>query len=110
MTLQKNKPLRSKKLRDSARGEECTMNSILCNFDPETVVLCHSNSHKHGKGLSIKADDRESFYGCSRCNYWFDDVAASKEVKEAMYEKAKEITHGRMRAKGLGHILDKGAT
>ena len=106
MMIPKSKPMVSKKLRDSARGEECTMNGPECNYNPETVVLCHSNRYEHGKGKGLKADDREAFYGCSGCNFWFDSVSASKDYKDELYRAAKEKTHERMREKGLGGLLD----
>lgn len=110
MTLQKQKPLRSKKLRDSAMGEDCTYNSIMCNFNPETVVLCHDNQIEHGKGMGLKGDDRHAFYACSACHFFHDvDTSASKEVKRKFSDRAKARTHERMIAKGLGHILDKGS-
>jgi len=102
----KNKPLKSQKLRDSARGENCTMNSPECNSNPETVVLCHSNKLKHGKGTGLKADDRHAFYGCSGCHHWFDVGTADKHKKQRYYDVAVIHTHIRMRQKGLGVILD----
>src|ERR1044071_1773308 len=45
-----------KKLRDSARGEECTLNVYgVCNNNPETTVLAHLPDESNGMGM--KADD-----------------------------------------------------
>lgn len=99
--------IRSKKARDSARGEDCTMNSPLCNYNPETTVLCHSNDSKHGKGTRIKASDQYTFYGCSGCNYWFDSVPADKDVKERYFNKAWERTQQKFRDKGIMEVVSE---
>ena len=64
--------IRSTKLRQSAKGESCTMESPNCNGNPETVVWCHSNFSMHGKGTGIKAHDVFGFYGCAGCHDWYD--------------------------------------
>ncbi len=65
--LQKTKAIRSQKLRDSARMEECTFQIPgVCNHDPATTVLCHLPDESHGG--SRKADDHCSAYGCSSCH------------------------------------------
>lgn len=54
------------KLRDSARGEECTLRIYpYCNGDPETTVLCHLPS---GSGMGQKSPDWFAVYGCSSCH------------------------------------------
>jgi len=59
--------LKSKKIRDSARGEECTFNIVgICNYNQETTVLCHLPDESNGMGR--KPDDISSAYGCSSCH------------------------------------------
>ena len=92
------------KLRESARGEICQMQSPVCNRNPETVVLCHINSHRYGKGIGIKADDLAGFYGCSSCHDLFDgrlktDIDRNKIENMALH--AVVLTHLRMRDKGV---------
>ena len=59
------------KLRESARGQECTLQIFPhCNEDPETVVLCHINSES--KGMGIKSEDFFGVYGCSDCHAILD--------------------------------------
>jgi hypothetical protein len=99
--LQKHKPLHSKKIRDSAKGEECTMGSPRCNGRPSSVCLRHSNLIEHGKGRGIKADDREAFYGCQGCEDWFTDPNIDKGFRYRLYERAKIRTHLRLKEKGL---------
>ena len=54
------------KLRNSARGEECTLRIYPhCNGDPETTVLCHIAS---GSGMGQKSPDWFGVYGCSSCH------------------------------------------
>lgn len=72
------KPSRPKtsKIRQSARGEDCTINlDGVCNYNHETVVWCHSNRYEHGKSLGRKADDVHGAYGCSSCHQIYDRQA-----------------------------------
>jgi hypothetical protein len=87
------------------------MNSLFCNFNPETVVLCHSDFIEHGKGVGLKGDDREAYFGCNDCHsWWHANKGITPDIRRKMYEQAKAKTHERMRAKGLGHILDQEVT
>lgn len=72
MMFPKRKPYENQKIRDSAKGEECTMNAPGCNYDPSTVVWCHINADYAGKGMSQKADDLAGFYGCAACHWAYD--------------------------------------
>jgi hypothetical protein len=57
------------KIRESARGEACTLRlPMICNFNLETTVLLHPNTHRAGKGKSLKAEDALGAYGCSSCH------------------------------------------
>ncbi|QKJ87425.1 DUF1364 domain-containing protein [Paramixta manurensis] len=59
--------LRSKYLTDSARGRQCTLQIPgICNFNRETVVLCHLPSLTHG--MAYKSDDFWAVFGCSDCH------------------------------------------
>lgn len=100
MMLPKAKPIRSKKLRRSANGEQCTMFSPWCNGNSATTVWCHSNMGMHGKGRGRKADDLFGFYGCSGCNAWYDSSEASREEKAAYFFPAH--------ARSLLLLCDKG--
>lgn len=59
--------LRSKKIRRSAHGEECTVNGPNCDYGTETTVFCHLDEHWAGKGMGLKADDI-GFYACYNCH------------------------------------------
>lgn len=57
----------SKKIRQSARGEECSFRFPgICNFNPETTVWCHINTKF--KGMGTKSNDLHGAYGCSDCH------------------------------------------
>ncbi|MFH5773551.1 nuclease domain-containing protein [Paracoccus sp. NGMCC 1.201697] len=87
-------------IRKSARGEECTLRSSVCNHDPETTVFCHIRLP--GDGMGRKPPDYFGFYGCSACHaaqeardftsgaFGFEDIII-----------ALRRTQERLRAKGL---------
>lgn len=65
MSLLKQRRHESKKLRDSARGRECQVRiPNICNFNPETTVLCHLN----GGGTGTKKSDAFASFACSSCH------------------------------------------
>ena len=65
--------IRSQALRDSARGEACTLNIAgVCNYSPETTVLAHLPFFgPHGSG--IKTHDHIAAFACSACHTCIDD-------------------------------------
>lgn len=104
MTLQKTKPIRSQKLRDSARMEECTLQfEGVCNHDPETTVLCHLPDESHGMGR--KSDDISVCYGCSACHDLLDGRGENRNTvligADWTYRRAQTRTLRRMIEKGL---------
>lgn len=61
---------KSKKYRDAARGQQCTMRLPgVCNGDPETTVLAHRN----GAGMGMKAPDHDAADVCSNCHRCLDE-------------------------------------
>ncbi len=57
----------SKKLRDSARGQECTLRFYgICNRNPETTVLAHVPCGM--KGMGMKGPDQIACFSCSACH------------------------------------------
>ena len=97
--------IKSKKLRDSARGEDCTFNIVdVCNYNPETVVLCHLPSENAG----YKSTDVSSGYGCSACHAVIDSRGTLSDADYEFYaRRAQERTITRFFDKGL--ITIKGA-
>jgi hypothetical protein len=101
-------PRKSKAIRDSARGEACTMQTPYCNHDSNTTVWCHSNKQYHGKGAGLKAYDIFGFYGCSSCHDWFDkDTTVSWSQKASWYALANARSAIILLEKGL--LTMKGA-
>jgi hypothetical protein len=70
--------MKSQKLRDSARGQDCTFQIVdVCNGDSNTTVLCHLPDESHG--MAKKADDFCAGFGCSSCHADIDNVSRSTE-------------------------------
>jgi len=61
-------PIRIKQIRDSARGQICTVQIPgVCNYDEQTTVLAHYQAPGHG-GMGTKSDDSSAAYACSKCH------------------------------------------
>ena len=91
--IHKNKRLKSKKITDSAKGENCTLRIPgVCNFNPETTVF----AHMPGTGMALKSHDIHGCYACSDCHDWLDsrkwktvptpDAVIKKNMLRAMIE------------------------
>ena len=56
-------------IRDSARGEECTVRIVgACNSRPDTVVWSHVPSLVGDRGMGMKALDVCGAYACAACH------------------------------------------
>ena len=74
--------IRSKKLRDSAKGKPCTLQIVeVCNGDWSTTVLAHLPDESHG--MAKKSDDISSCYGCSDCHAVIDGRAPWPKGEDA---------------------------
>ena len=63
-------------IRDSARGEECTVRIPgVCTFDPEKTIWSHAPLGAAGKGRSLKALDLCGAYCCTACDAAIDSQA-----------------------------------
>lgn len=96
--------IRSAKIRKSARGESCTMYSVNCNRNRDTVVWCHSNLSIHGKGHGLKAHDIFGFYGCSGCHDWYDGRTLMSRGTAAEKRELFFMAH----ARSLLRLVEKG--
>jgi hypothetical protein len=66
-------------LRDHARGKDCKIRLPgVCNFNPETTVLCHARLAGL-TGMGQKAPDLLGAHGCSACH---DEVDGRTRVLE----------------------------
>jgi hypothetical protein len=80
--------LKSKKLRNSARGQDCLVRIPgICNFNPETTILAHVGS---GAGMGQKTDDIEATFCCSSCHETIDGVVREDFSREEVQLMAKE--------------------
>lgn len=94
-------------IRKAARGQDCTI--VLpgvCNRDPATSCLCHSNSLADGKGMGLKAPDTAAAIGCSACHDVLDGrrprpAWLAKDEVDAAFRAGIALTHQFLRTKGL---------
>ena len=88
---------RSKKILNSARGEDCALRLIgICNFNPETTVAAHVG---YRRGMAIKCGDNMVVYACSNCHQAID--SAGREDYAADKVRALEETQEKLIEKGL---------
>ena len=87
--IQKHNHIRSKAIRNAAKGEACTV----CEIQNETIVFCHLNESYAGKGLQIKADDIAGFFGCRDCHADYDngDYLSDHDLLRAMYRTWRRL-------------------
>jgi len=72
------------------RGQECFLLLPMVRFhNRETVVPCHSNQSKHGKGMGIKASDKFTVPGCFDCHRILDQGGQmTREQKNSAWDAA----------------------
>ncbi len=101
MSLQKQPPIVSKKIRQSAKGQPCTMLSPVCCGDSNKVALRHYNGLSGGQGWGRKADDIFAFYGCQSCEDWFALGHDTRELKDSYMLNAMIKTQRKLFDAGL---------
>jgi len=89
----------SEKLRNSAKGQHCTLRTPWCNHDPETTVLCHLNSTV--KGMGNKGDDFFAVFGCHACHEAIDQHRIEGHARSTYMINALQETHRRWFEMGL---------
>jgi hypothetical protein len=85
----------------ACRGEPCFLRMRGCLGGGETVVPCHSNQAKHGKGMGIKAKHEFTVPGCANCHALIDQGPGLREHKFAAWDVAYEAWEP-VRARKLG--------
>ncbi|MBV8660373.1 MAG: DUF1364 family protein [Burkholderiales bacterium] len=94
-------------IRRTAQGQDCTIRlPDICNRNPETTVLCHSNQLADGKGMGLKAPDTAAAFGCSACHDVLDGRAPRPEgmtLDDVLmaFDAGVERTHQILRRLGL---------
>lgn len=77
--------IRSKKIREAARGQDCTFNiAYVCNYENSTTVLAHLPDESHGMGQ--KADDISAAFACSACH----DVVDGRKHRASYSEECEK--------------------
>ena len=92
-------------LRQFAKGQECTLRlPSICNFDSETVVLCHVKPAGFGM-MAGKPNDLHGVHACSACHQFIDGIYVttdwSREAVEAELFRALYETQCRVIRAGL---------
>ena len=93
----------SKKIRNSARGEDCTLLLGNCSSN-ETVVLCHIGKDR---GMAKKCGDHFAVYACSNCHDIIDGRAKSQYGKlelDSIKLIALERTQKKLIEKGMLNV------
>ncbi|MBY0243441.1 MAG: DUF1364 domain-containing protein, partial [Burkholderiaceae bacterium] len=86
----------------------------VCNYNPETTVLCHSNFLADGKGMGLKAPDDRAAFGCAACHDVLDGRRPRPEGMtaldlEAAFYTAVRRTHTILARMGLLKSQDETA-
>jgi hypothetical protein len=94
----------SQKLRDSARGKQCTLRLPGCGFDDGTTVLAHIPCGQ--KGMGMKGPDNVACYACDSCHSIIDGRKRGEwtdgDLLRALAETQADWIHsGLMTIKGL---------
>lgn len=90
----------SKKIRESARGESCSLRLCVCTSE-ETTVLAHIG---RDRGMGFKCADYMAVYACSSCHDIIDGRVKSGYTKDELNTeklRALEETLGKLFEKGL---------
>ncbi|WP_296652832.1 nuclease domain-containing protein [Paraburkholderia sp.] len=75
----------------ACRGEPCYLRVPgVCLHSTATVVPCHSNQSRHGKGMGIKAKHEYTVPGCASCHQWIDQGPATRAAKFAVWDQGYE--------------------
>ena len=96
------KPIKivSKKIRNSAKDENCTIRYPGCSNDTSTTVLAHLNSRY--KGMGNKSPDILAVYACDFCHKKLDAsrVPASEQLKALQETLIKLYEKGLIKVDG----------
>lgn len=94
-------------IRKAARGQDCTLRIPgVCNWNPETTVLCHSPYLDSGRGMGLKAPDTEACFGCDACHSILDRRTPwpswmNPFRMEGAFIGARNATHAILKKMGL---------
>ena len=87
---QRREPLRSTKLRNAAKGEECTLQIFgVCIGGTETTVLAHLHDETFGRGQ--KADDTSAVFACFGCHDEIDGRTRKTAGEDLTWYKLRAL-------------------
>ena len=89
----------SKVIRDSARGQDCTLRLPGCLWTTDTTVLAHLPCGHRGTGM--KGPDTVAVYACQACHDVIDGRRPGDPLTLADALRALAETHERMIDAGL---------
>ena len=94
--------MKSRKIRDAARLECCTLNIVgVCNYAPETVVFAHFPDESNG--MAMKATDFSGGFACDACHNAVDRRTNSLEL-----ESNRDWYLRRSQTRTLERLYEKG--
>jgi hypothetical protein len=95
--------MRSRKITQSARDEDCTLNIAgACNYDSATVIFAHFPDENHGIGR--KASDLSGAYCCSACH----DVIDRRDSRYKESETDRDFYMRRAQSRTINRLIEKG--
>ena len=90
-------------LRRSAKGQQCQIRIMnVCNYDSETVVLCHYRMS--GDGMGRKPPDTRAAYACHDCHAEVDGRTSNSGLSKSELKLA--FAEGVFRSQDI--FLEKG--
>jgi hypothetical protein len=96
---------KSKKYRDAARDQDCTMRLPGCQNNTETTVLAHRN----GAGMGTKASDHDAADMCQFCHDRYDGRArASMEGGREFSASYLGVYFNRARLETIINRIERG--
>lgn len=80
--------IQSKKIRNAAKGEACTLNVAgVCNYSEDTVVFAHFPSEIAG----YKSTDLSGGFACSNCHDWIDRRVFDDDQEREFYMRRSQV-------------------
>lgn len=73
---------RNPKLRELARGEQCTVGLPGCTCHPDTTVWAHTNTLSDQKGMGYKGHDSQGFFAGHCCHAMIDQPSGRSGLSE----------------------------